>query len=121
MKMYRLSEQDKKQLESRGVSEIDFIDQLDLIKSGVPFINLQKPCTLGDGIKSLSGNDLEKYNRLFEDSLDKFRPVKFVPSSGAASRMFGLLNKIKLDYPDFKIRVAQNTTDKDDKDFLEFI
>ena len=118
--MVELTEDDKKQLEERGIGEEKFNQQLNLIKRGVPYINLVKPCKVGDGIRVLSDHEVNEYERLFDNSLIKYKPVKFVPSSGAASRMFGLLNKIRLDYEGFEKRLAENNINEDDKKFLEF-
>ncbi len=55
---------------------------------GFPFINLEKPATSGDGIVCPGTAEREKYVRFYEQGIEDLEVVKFVPASGAASRMF---------------------------------
>jgi hypothetical protein len=55
------------------------------------YVNLYKPATINDGILKLSPIEKEKYLNLFETNKNNFKITKFVPASGAASRMFQFL------------------------------
>jgi len=67
----------------------ELIRQLKLIANGTQFINLKRTCTLDAGIEAFSKNDLAVYIRKYEETLVSGKTVtKFVPASGAASRMF---------------------------------
>ena len=76
------------------------LGQVDKFVKGIPFTKIIKPCTVNDGITILSDNDIEDYIRIFDARSDS-RCMKFVPASGAATRMFKLLlsayNEIKSD------------------------
>ena len=55
---------------------------------GKPFyISNIRPATLGDGIISLNDYEKKEFLDIFNNS-DEKRWIKFVPASGAASRMF---------------------------------
>lgn len=69
------------------------IFQIDLFKKGTPYLKLIRPCTKGDGIRSISGDEIEKLTAIFEKYGQKKKLIKFVPASGAASRMFKTLLK----------------------------
>lgn len=82
------TEKDLQQLQQIGISENDVHNQIENFKKGFPFVQLEHAATIGDGIIKLDENDLAKYQDFFNKNLDKTTPVKFVPASGAASRMF---------------------------------
>ena len=64
------------------------IDQIEIFESGIPYLTLLKPCLIGDGIKVIPEEKQNKYINLFLQALDEGRAIKFVPASGAATRMF---------------------------------
>ncbi|RMH03202.1 MAG: DUF4301 family protein [Nitrospirae bacterium] len=83
-----LSEQDRDQIAAHGLSLEEVERQLTLFQQGTPFLTLKKPCTLGDGIRDLNGTDEAHLLQCFEQAAASGRLLKFVPASGAATRMF---------------------------------
>lgn len=83
-----ISTQDKKQLSDRGISEAKFQEQLAIFAKGLPYAKLVAPCTLGHGIRQLNSAQVKDYGELFAKTQAEGRCTKFVPASGAASRMF---------------------------------
>lgn len=83
------SNKDIDQIKSKGLSIIQVENQLNNFKSGFSFLNINRPATIGDGILKLTDKEVEAYEKLYEDI--KPNVIKFVPASGAASRMFKLL------------------------------
>ena len=80
---------DKKQIESRGMTVDQVQVQLDQIKKGFPFLKLEAAASIGKGIRALDDNEQEKASQAWENYKAKGHSVvKFVPASGAASRMF---------------------------------
>ena len=77
------------QIQNQGLT-IDIIEkQLNNFKNGFPPIPLIAPATPQDGLKILSEEDEGRYVSIFENSLSSgLNTIKFVPASGAASRMF---------------------------------
>ena len=81
-----LTPRDQAQLENLGISLSQYERQLKQIKEGIPFMNLARPATLNDGIISIE--DSEKYLEIFTQKASRYKLQKFVPASGAATRMF---------------------------------
>ena len=67
--------------------------QLNNFISGFPFAKLVSPATIGNGIKQLTTDELDAYKSYFEDATTDVKLVKFVPASGAATRMFKMLHE----------------------------
>lgn len=84
-----LSPKDLEQIAKKGISEKQIETQLAEFKTGFPFLKLEAAASVEKGILSPSENDVEKYTSVW----NKYKAtgkkiVKFVPASGAASRMF---------------------------------
>ena len=63
--------------------------QLIRLREGFSPIPLLRPCTIGDGILSFSSAQLESFVKIYDEKIAGLgRAMKFVPASGAASRMF---------------------------------
>lgn len=65
--------------------------QIDLFRNPPPPIRLARAATLGDGIESLDAARREELTALWRDAAAAGRLTRFVPASGAASRMFAAL------------------------------
>lgn len=85
------SEDDLKQMTAHGVSPIEINRQMQLFKSGNTKIKLQAACDLNEGIHTLSAEEFSSYIDRFESDQKNLKICKFVPASGAASRMFQFL------------------------------
>jgi len=80
---------DKKQIESRGSELHTVIGQIENFKTGFPYLEIIDAATVGNGIIRLTENELAKAIVLYEERVEHgIRPLKFIPASGAASRMF---------------------------------
>ena len=83
------TEQDKQQLAARGISVADAERQLAFFKSGFPALHITKAASIGDGILRPDEATEERYLRAWDEYLAENHTIlKFVPASGAASRMF---------------------------------
>jgi Domain of unknown function (DUF4301) len=78
-------------LEKKKISLAEVEKQMQYFKDGIDFVQLVKPAIPGDGIEVFTD---DKINSLITD-FDRLKPnyslMKFVPASGAASRMFKAL------------------------------
>lgn len=89
--MEKLTNKDIKYLEDKGFDKKDINWQLKVLKQGSNFLKIERAATIGDGIIEINQNQLNELsfnNKTIFDSI-----VKFVPASGAASRMFSRLIK----------------------------
>ncbi|GAB4004744.1 DUF4301 family protein [Spirosoma migulaei] len=82
------TEQDQDQILVQGVS-LDQIDQqINYFVHGFPFLNVIKAATIGDGIVRIEEDQIPAYIHRFDAAAHERDLVKFVPASGAATRMF---------------------------------
>lgn len=89
-----LNNEDVSLIREHGLSVEEVEKQVALFEKGAPYVNLARPCTVGDGIKRLSDQELGEYIRIYEHTASRRELAKFVPASGAATRMFRSLLKI---------------------------
>ncbi|MCX7551062.1 DUF4301 family protein [Xanthomarina sp. F2636L] len=82
------SEKDIIQIEKKGLTIEKVTAQIDLFKTGLPFVNLQSAATINNGILKLSEKEKKASIQLFDDKRNNYSIIKFVPASGAATRMF---------------------------------
>ncbi|NOY47075.1 MAG: DUF4301 family protein [Chlorobi bacterium] len=85
------TEKDINQIQQKGLTFEKVKSQIALFKKGVPFINLESAATKGKGILALNKEETQQYVTLFDSNRDELSIVKFVPASGAATRMFKTL------------------------------
>lgn len=87
----KFTEQDIKQIESKGLSLKTVESQIELFKTGIPFTNIVQAATIDNGIMSLNDSKFKHFISVFEDNKNNLALLKFVPASGAATRMFKFL------------------------------
>lgn len=92
------SEKDIQQIKSKGLSLKKVERQIELFENGIPFANLVAEATINSGIIRLTDTDIQKYMSYFESKKDSVSIFKFVPASGAATRMFKFLYSFLEDY-----------------------
>ena len=93
-----LTEADIAQLQQTGIPEATIHNQLEQFAQGIPFIDLRDPATIGHGITIYDTEQQEELVTLFEAEQDELGLLKFVPASGAATRMFKFLFQFLEDY-----------------------
>lgn len=86
------SEKDKQQIQERG-SQLETVQgQIENFKKGFPYLPIQDAASVGKGIIRLSPEDLKKRGARYDAKIALgTKALKFVPASGAASRMFKAL------------------------------
>ena len=84
-----LSQQDLNQLAAKGISEEKLNKQLEEFKTGFPFLKLEAAAAIGRGIIAPADDERADYIAAWNEYKAAGKKiVKFVPASGAASRMF---------------------------------
>ncbi len=83
-----LNEKDIRQLEEKGISRDVFLQQISRFKNGFLPLQLDNPATADDGILVADDAAIEKMVTLFDRKGNDYTMLKFVPASGAATRMF---------------------------------
>ncbi len=104
---------DLKQIKSKGISQEQIDHQIEQFKKGFPYINLIAPATPENGIVELANEQVNHWASYFDEHKNNFELLKFVPASGAASRMFKHLYAFmeSFDGSDSAISKMQNETD----------
>ena len=81
------------QIQHKGLTEDKVRSQVALFKTGIPFVDLYAAATLNDGILKCSESERTHYSDYFDQHRQNVSIAKFVPASGAATRMFKSLFK----------------------------
>lgn len=109
-----LSQEDLKQIALKGMTEEQINTQLKQFETGFPFLKLEAAASIGHGIVAPEADERTKYDEAWESYKAEGRKVvKFVPASGAASRMFkDVFSFVSADYStpttDFEKRYFDN-------------
>ena len=81
------TEQDIRQIEARGADLLQIEQQIEHFKKGFPWMKIAGPATPERGIRVLTAEEADAAAAYYEKA-DVHGKCKFVPASGAASRMF---------------------------------
>jgi hypothetical protein len=124
MSAERFTRADYEQMEQLGISEAEVERQLSIFRKGVQPIQLERPCTVGDGIERLEPDQQDLLMERWQQGATEGRLGEFVPASGAATRMFAFLHRVRKELPrvtraDIEAGVARE--DGDYQDFQTFI
>lgn len=79
---------DRRQIREEGLTVSRIKTQIERFRSGVPYIQLNRPSRVGDGIDVIPPAQQALLLSLHDEAAAQGRFLKFVPASGAASRMF---------------------------------
>jgi len=82
------SKQDIEQMRELKIAPRLVRKQILLYKNKSKTLRLNRECKVGDGIYKITSSQNKKIIQYYEQSQKKNKIVKFVPASGAASRMF---------------------------------
>ncbi len=85
------TEKDIENIQRKGITIDEVNAQVARIKNGMSHSNLIATATIGKGIESYSANEVKDFIGLYESRQNHLSTLKFVPASGAATRMFKFL------------------------------
>jgi len=121
MKVINLNEKDIEALMKKGLSIEDINLQIERLSRGNIPVSLNRPAGLDDGIIRFSTERKLELSEKFDESRSNNTFVKFVPASGAATRMFSKLSSIlsKLDIGEIIVEDLINN-DSIDISFTDF-
>lgn len=109
------SEKDLAQIQKHGITVEEIEKQLKIFRQGIDFVYLLKAAIPGDGIDSPEEAEINSIIEYYDNQKDKLEVIKFIPASGAASRMFKSLYEA-LD----KARKNGNSVLQDDEEIMGF-
>ena len=116
-----LSSQDFVEIYNHGIPFENILKQLDIFKNGIAKSSLISPATINNGILSLSEVDFKEKASFFDKHKEEFKIKKFVPASGAATRMYKFLTAFLNDFDIEKETINAYINRKKDKELAIFI
>lgn len=85
------TDKDLAQISAHGLTPEQVERQMSYFGSGFPYLNIDRPAVADDGIRTLDERQVAEYAKRYDEFSQGKRIVKFVPASGAATRMFKAL------------------------------
>ena len=82
------TQEDLQQIKQHGLTEAQVEQQIENFRQGFPFLPVVRAAGVGDGVLRLDEEALARAEARYEEAAATLRVVKFVPASGAATRMF---------------------------------
>lgn len=82
------TQKDLQQIGKQGIRIDDINRQIKYFRSGFPAADIVMPATPGQGIIRLSDGDELHYRGVYKQNAPDFQIIRFIPASGAATRMF---------------------------------
>lgn len=89
--MNLLNEKDLEQLQAKGITKEQVEAQIRIFEQGIPFVQLQEAAVIAKGIRRFTAEEEKELQGFFDEKSKGLALLKFVPASGAASRMFKAL------------------------------
>ncbi len=83
-----MNESLKTALSQAGADVMEVEKQLEYFRKGFPYLHVMRAASIGDGILKPDESETVQYITHYEQRQQELSIVKFVPASGAASRMF---------------------------------
>jgi len=115
------SSRDFVQIYEHGIPLGNIQKQLSIFKNGVLKTDLVEPATLFNGILKLSDQDFQEKAAFFDSHKSDLKLMKFVPASGAASRMFKFLSDFLNEYDILNESINAYINRKKDNELAIFI
>ncbi|MFN3967639.1 DUF4301 family protein [Flavobacterium sp.] len=120
-KKYGFTSTDFEQIKAQGISLDKIEGELLLFQSGIPKIYLERPAMIDDGIVKLTIEEFQKQASFFDQNKSNLKLKKFVPASGAASRMFKFLNEFLIEFDHENETINAYINRKKDKNLPIFL
>jgi len=92
------TDKDIQQIENKGLTIEKVNAQITLFEEGIPFVDLQEAANINNGIFKITAEQELLAIDFFESKRNTISILKFVPASGAATRMFKFLFQFLKDY-----------------------
>ncbi|MBP3473914.1 MAG: DUF4301 family protein [Alistipes sp.] len=82
------TKEDLQQIEQHGLSVAQVEQQIENFRQGFPYLKIVRAAAAGDGVLVLDEEAIARAEARYEAAASTSKVVKFVPASGAATRMF---------------------------------
>lgn len=108
------------QIEEKGLTTHEVEEQIAIFKRGNIKVNIIEAATVEKGISRIENSDKDEMIKLYDSAKDNYSLLKFVPASGAATRMFKALHTFNDEYDASKEELRDYLDRKGDKDLQRF-
>lgn len=108
------SNEDLSQIEQKGLTTSEVERQINIFKRGNVSVNIREAATTQNGILALPEDEAQEYRKLYESRREELDILKFVPASGAATRMFKALYNFIREYNPKEQTVAEYLDEQKD-------
>ena len=89
--MTKFTNEQIEQIQSKGISIENVNKQLELFQNGLVPVRLNLPAVPKAGIEVFNELEIDCFINIYENEIHNISAIKFIPASGAASRMFKVL------------------------------
>lgn len=96
------TKKDIKQISLNNLTVEQVMSQIHYFEAGIRPINLKDAATIGNGVLSFNKQEQDTYFKYYENNKENYSILKFVPASGAATRMFKFLFEFLKEYDSSK-------------------
>ena len=114
------NESDILQIQDKGLSTEEVNRQIEIFKRGNIKVDIQEAATIGNGISAISDEARTEYIRDFEHKKEELDLLKFVPASGAATRMFKALHNFVAEFDPKEKELREYLDEKGDSSLQLF-
>lgn len=118
---FGFTKDDFAQIENLGISVGKIEAELSFFKEGIPKCHLKRPAILEDGILKPSVEEFNNWANYFDQKKENLSLTKFVPASGAATRMFKFLNEFRNNFDAENETINAYINRKKDKNLPVFL
>ncbi|PWH83639.1 DUF4301 domain-containing protein [Algibacter marinivivus] len=108
------SDKDIEQIKNKGIDLADVNAQVSRLKNGMSFSDLVAAATKGKGIEQYDDKEAQEFIDLYDTRQNGLSIVKFVPASGAATRMFKFLFQFLQNFKPLKESIKKYAERKND-------
>lgn len=108
-------------INNHGIPLQKIEQQLQFFRNGISKMILVRPAIIGDGIIKISEQEAFDYAKLFDEKKQNLKLEKFVPASGAASRMFKFLNEFLNEFDSENETINAYINRKNDTNLVVFL
>lgn len=114
------SKKDLSLIKKRGMDKTKLFEQLKHFETGFPKVKLVNPALISDGIMRIENEDLTVLRDFYINRPKKLSVIKFVPASGAATRMFQKLYDFLINYHESEEEYLAYLKDKSSEGMFKF-
>jgi len=117
----RFTSVDQETIEKKGLNIKTVNEQIEIFKRGNLPVNIEAAATVGNGIHRFNNEERKELSAFYDNQKEGLDTIKFVPASGAASRMFKALHTFLAEFDPGKESLEDYLNKSQLKDLRNFL